>query len=128
MFYSVAPPRGERGLKLITLQIIPLVALVAPPRGERGLKLVVDITKQSTATSRSPSWGAWIEIVLHNGICTKVEVAPPRGERGLKSKLEQASASTRLVAPPRGERGLKLDIRPYRAFGYESLPLVGSVD
>ena len=101
--------------------------VVAPPRGERGLKSA-ERRGNAGHHSRSPSWGAWIEIVLHNGICTKVEVAPPRGERGLKSKLEQASASTRLVAPPRGERGLKLDIRPYRAFGYESLPLVGSVD
>ena len=48
---------------------------------------------------RSPSWGAWIEIVI------------PR-----------KYATTQLVAPPRGERGLKLDIRPYRAFGYDVAP------
>ena len=105
MFYSVAPPRGERGLKLITLQIIPLVALVAPPRGERGLKLVVDITKQSTATSRSPSWGAWIEIALAANTLYNVSVAPPRGERGLKWAFRT--------------RPKPID---------KSLPLVGSVD
>ena len=36
--------------------------------------------------SRSPSWGAWIEIYnLWKAVIIKWQVAPPRGERGLKS-------------------------------------------
>ena len=33
---------------------------------------------------RSPSWGAWIEIVVLYSIAHYQLVAPPRGERGLK--------------------------------------------
>ena len=34
----VAPPRGERGLKSSTANLVRLKIRVAPPRGERGLK------------------------------------------------------------------------------------------
>ena len=38
------------------------------------------------AYSRSPSWGAWIEIAeIVTTVAYPVVVAPPRGERGLKS-------------------------------------------
>ena len=40
-FVTVAPPRGERGLKF-TDEVMPLLSdRVAPPRGERGLKLII---------------------------------------------------------------------------------------
>ena len=82
------------------------------------------------ALRRSPSWGAWIEIIwLQNHIPPRA-VAPPRGERGLKSMPVNCSLSAHtgrspswgawieillrknlrgvsIVAPPRGERGLK---------------------
>ena len=35
---------------------------VAPPRGERGLKCVEQQAAGKTGQSRSPSWGAWIEM------------------------------------------------------------------
>ena len=38
--------------------------------------------------SRSPSWGAWIEIKIVAVLSAPDEVAPPRGERGLKSEKE----------------------------------------
>ena len=54
---------------------------------------------------RSPSWGAWIEIQIGASISEYETVAPPHGERGLKYKFGRLS---RLSA--------------------SSLPLVGSVD
>ena len=80
--------------------------------------------------SRSPSWGAWIEIFTFSPILLLPGVAPPRGERGLKyfagghkpphgqrrspswgAWIEIVAEGRRqfyfLVAPPRGERGLK---------------------
>ena len=36
------------------------------------------------AVCRSPSWGAWIEIDYVDGAYIYARVAPPRGERGLK--------------------------------------------
>ena len=57
--------------------------------------------------SRSPSWGAWIEIFSTFDHLLKIAVAPPRGERGLKSRCPQLRCRCTRVAPPRGERGLK---------------------
>ena len=37
--------------------------IVAPPRGERGLKYKLSGGSQITRVGRSPSWGAWIEIL-----------------------------------------------------------------
>ena len=81
----VAPPRGERGLKSPKAAAPRAGARVAPPRGERGLKCVEQQAAGKTGQSRSPSWGAWIEIFLLRR-CGRVlaVVAPPRGERGLK--------------------------------------------
>ena len=78
---------------------------------------------------RSPSWGAWIEIVAVGAILDNTAVAPPRGERGLKyigrvliaSEIRRSPSwgawieillrknlrGVSIVAPPRGERGLK---------------------
>ena len=36
----VAPPRGERGLKSLSYDLLYHRYIVAPPRGERGLKFV----------------------------------------------------------------------------------------
>ena len=54
---------------------------------------------------RSPSWGAWIEMIA--------------------AALSYIGFA---VAPPRGERGLKLLPACVNAFVRKSLPLVGSVD
>ena len=81
---AVAPPRGERGSKSADMGDHIAVADVAPPRGERGSKyyiigiylrqgvslpLVGSVDRNlrtrcndRTVWSRSPSWGAWIEI------------------------------------------------------------------
>ena len=127
--FKVAPPRGERGLKSYCITGYVLRSSVAPPRGERGLKLVVDITKQSTATSRSPSRGAWIEIQSLSAVRNiPLPVAPPRGERGLKSTCKVSATRREPVAPPRGERGLKF-LLSEKCFGPPLVaPLVGSVD
>ena len=79
--------------------------VVAPPRGERGLKYPLPDGIIKIPQRRSPSWGAWIEIVPLS-----------------------AASSVAMVAPPRGERGLKSPCRKLRAVPYRSLPLVGSVD
>ena len=57
---------------------------VAPPRGERGLKLNLRINTQLASFRRSPSRGAWIETVSPRNDFGMQHVAPPRGERGLK--------------------------------------------
>ena len=59
-------------------------SLVAPPRGERGLKYVGWRMERRHTGRRSPSWGAWIEMVSSSLTALVYLVAPPRGERGLK--------------------------------------------
>ena len=59
---SVAPPRGERGLKCSYRAFGHDGRRVAPPRGERGLKLPYIYMPKTSANGRSPSWGAWIEM------------------------------------------------------------------
>ena len=54
---------------------------------------------------RSPSWGAWIEMLMYTGAPSSLSVAPPRGERGLKFTFDR---------PLKNKE--------------QSLPLVGSVD
>ena len=44
--HSVAPPRGERGLKSDLPELPRESRLVAPPRGERGLKFVAEGRQQ----------------------------------------------------------------------------------
>ena len=63
------------------------------------------MAKKENGGSRSPSWGAWIEIEDAADDDEYEEVAPPRGERGLKSAF----------------------IEFFEEYG-TSLPLVGSVD
>ena len=60
-YSTVAPPRGERGLKCQGQNGTRGSICVAPPRGERGLKFS-------------------LQILLYR----PYRVAPPRGERGLK--------------------------------------------
>ena len=127
---EVAPPRGERGLKSAVTGADGMAVFVAPPRGERGLKLWHALLFRQARHGRSPSWGAWIEILVHvivwrvgsrrspswgawieirrrSRLIQRQRVAPPRGERGLKSAWAQVRAVLPQVAPPRGERGLK---------------------
>ena len=80
---------------------------VAPPRGERGLKYPHPQAGDMRPGRRSPSWGAWIEIVRVACPSFCPPVAPPRGERGLKSKLADIALHIVASLPPRGERGLK---------------------
>ena len=103
----VAPPRGERGLKCIYCRQPSPVWWVAPPRGERGLKYPHPQAGDMRPGRRSPSWGAWIEIVRVACPSFCPPVAPPRGERGLKSKLADIALHIVASLPPRGERGLK---------------------
>ena len=50
---------------------------VAPPRGERGLKCPKSLCTTITTVSRSPSWGAWIEIAPIAGVgCAQAESLP----------------------------------------------------
>ena len=79
----VAPPRGERGLKQLAGQVGKAARYVAPPRGERGLKPIL-YPVCTPKSRRSPSWGAWIETCHSPLAAVKQLVAPPRGERGLK--------------------------------------------
>ena len=48
---QVAPPRGERGLKLADVQEAYGGDIVAPPRGERGLKHFIDKAYRARLTS-----------------------------------------------------------------------------
>ena len=43
---------------------LDMMVIVAPPRGERGLKSRVGWAAAYGNYRRSPSWGAWIEIIL----------------------------------------------------------------
>ena len=73
---SVAPPRGERGLKPVTLTLYTTAHRVAPPRGERGLKLLLGFAG-----------------------CKSRHVAPPRGERGLKPSTENKKGAQYASLP-----------------------------
>ena len=102
----VAPPRGERGLKLFIWWLIIQLA-VAPPRGERGLKLLLPIISQVLAVVAPPRGERGLKQTLHGHVFAHGGVAPPRGERGLKRFVWFLRGLLRGVAPPRGERGLK---------------------
>ena len=58
---AVAPPRGVRGLKFAGA-IVTFEQAVAPPRGVRGLKFRIP-EHRTRPPRRTPSWGAWIEIL-----------------------------------------------------------------
>ena len=103
---------------------------VAPPRGERGLKYQQPAPQTVWPSGRSPSWGAWIEILVA-GVCSFAVFSrsPSWGawieiRRGVVISAETICRSpswgawieicwtcghcrTWPVAPPRGERGLK---------------------
>ena len=79
---SVAPPRGVRGLKSEFVKYIK-TRYVAPPRGVRGLKFF-NGNFRKPQLSRTPSWGAWIEMKSNLNMGLGHSVAPPRGVRGLK--------------------------------------------
>ena len=112
VFITVAPPRGERGLKFAGACAVIIPMRVAPPRGERGLKYVHG-RRRLIRCGRSPSWGAWIEILMYARARSASRVAPPRGERGLKCPIRYRVSINEKVAPPRGERGLKSHLVVY---------------
>ena len=101
---------------------------VAPPRGERGLKYYTLFVLKPKLPCRSPSWGAWIEMIVRPYLKRPAQVAPPRGERGLKYFKAGTIHVEQQVAPPRGERGLKFEFVKGFFKTFSSLPLVGSVD
>ena len=81
----VAPPRGERGLKLRRRTRLLQRGRRSPSWGA-WIEITAERRRTACQTSRSPSWGAWIEIHTMSGILRARAVAPPRGERGLKSR------------------------------------------
>ena len=50
---------------------------VAPPRGERGLKLARRLLLNADCPRRSPSWGAWIETRGMGIVRTDLSVSLP---------------------------------------------------
>ena len=58
-------------------------------------------------TSRSPSWGAWIEITLPKSVKHVVSSRSPSWGAWIEICGFEDEISYRVVAPPRGERGLK---------------------
>ena len=80
------------------------------------------------ALRRSPSWGAWIEIIwLQNHIPPRA-VAPPRGERGLKSMPVNCSLSAHTGRSPSWGAWIEIYALGRVRRSLPSLPLVGSVD
>ena len=135
---------------------------VAPPRGERGLKHLRSVAGNVKYAGRSPSWGAWIETQLHQRRCgIRLRRSPSWGawiETTFSFAISPPAASSRspswgawietaspclsgcvcIVAPPRGERGLKhrprceattLTLRRSPTWGawIETLPISGAV-
>ena len=102
---KVAPPRGERGLKCDKDVARRRRCCRRAPAGGGGFEILGQISKASIRLSRSPAWGAWIEMSYEPLILRRANVAPPRGERGLEFLCMQGRGRSR-----------------------GSLPLVGSVD
>ena len=73
------PPRGGRGLKLLSFCVVPVFATGRPPRGGRGLKCYR----------------------LYDGSGYQYG-RPPRGGRGLKSKIVGTPTQKHKVAPLAG--------------------------
>ena len=95
---------------------------VAPARG-RGLKFIT--VEASSACSRRPRKGAWIEIGMGRTTRKWKPVAPARG-RGLKFAHPRVTRICGEVAPARG-RGLKFPGGASAGGGLESPPQ-GGVD
>ena len=95
---AVAPPRGVRGLKFPCCYK-SINVLVAPPRGVRGLKCFAAISSRC-ASRRTPSWGAWIEILFRILLFADFIVAPPRGVRGLKCSISPDIDGSQVSSHP----------------------------
>ena len=57
------PPRGGRGLKLLT-NLGEVVTASRPPRGGRGLKSLGSHSRCNAREGSPPSRGAWIEMLI----------------------------------------------------------------
>ena len=57
--------------------------------------------------SRSPSWGAWIEITLRTVIYSGIARRSPSWGAWIEIPSKVFEGIGEFVAPPRGERGLK---------------------
>ena len=105
---SVAPPRGERGLKYIPKNYEGEKTMGRSPSWGAWIEILFPFCLLALRLSRSPSWGAWIEISCSaTRLVRRISRSPSWGawiEIALLSLLLLPS----LVAPPRGERGLKL--------------------
>ena len=124
---SVAPPRGERGLKFSFGAALPPLARRSPSWGA-WIEIVCVGVYGCVINCRSPSWGAWIEISYEPLILRRANVAPPRGERGLKSTAAARKASRKSRSPSWGA-WIEMYALSDNSPGYVmSLPLVGSVD
>ena len=84
-FESVAPPRGERGLKCDILPHLLNAVKRRSPSWGAWIEIAAPCSTSQSRPRRSPSWGAWIEIRPRRTVSMPCGVAPPRGERGLKS-------------------------------------------
>ena len=83
--YGSRSPSWGAWIEIVNGTFLQNFESVAPPRGERGLKCDILPHLLNAVKRRSPSWGAWIEIRPRRTVSMPCGVAPPRGERGLKS-------------------------------------------
>ena len=108
--YSVAPPRGERGLKLPSLLGCPCLVCGRSPSWGAWIEIYRPwATYTKCPAGRSPSWGAWIEIIFAQRIIQgKIERRSPSWGAWIEILGHWVIFGLLNVAPPRGERGLKL--------------------
>ena len=124
---SVAPPRGERGLKFSFGAALPPLARRSPSWGA-WIEIVCVGVYGCVINCRSPSWGAWIEISYGYIIQQILYCRSPSWGAWIEMLTVTVPRRKSAVAPPRGERGLKYQIFDCRSHADGSLPLVGSVD
>ena len=61
-FSAVAPPRGERGLKSKPFYFLGNINLGRSPSWGAWIEILNGEVERAVEKCRSPSWGAWIEI------------------------------------------------------------------
>ena len=71
---------------------------VAPPRGERGLKLIVQYLFPARQ-GRSPSWGAWIEIGILEVFGALLDGRSPSWGAWIEIRIDNAGAMISLSLP-----------------------------
>ena len=97
----VAPPHGERGLKLTAFGLQASDSCRSPPRGA-WIEIQNVLLHMPLGRVAPPPRGAWIEIAEREVLQRAAEVAPPHGERGLKYGKHRRCAAVLWSLPPRG--------------------------